>query len=139
MSIKPIETVYNGYRFRSRLEARWAVFFDTLGIRYEYEKDGFDLHGTWYLPDFWLSEHQYWIEIKGKKPTDEELAKVRMLYEVTGYPSCLFYGLPGDHEGYAFYSDVNESGGGVGAPIDDLEWVICRACGGIQNVALWPS
>lgn len=26
MTIKPIETVYNGYRFRSRLEARWARF-----------------------------------------------------------------------------------------------------------------
>lgn len=26
-SIKPIETIYNGYHFRSRLEARWAVFF----------------------------------------------------------------------------------------------------------------
>lgn len=24
MDIKPIETLYNGYRFRSRLEARWA-------------------------------------------------------------------------------------------------------------------
>ena len=28
MEIKPIETHYKGYRFRSRLEARWAVFFD---------------------------------------------------------------------------------------------------------------
>ena len=26
--IKAIETYYKGYRFRSRLEARWAVFFD---------------------------------------------------------------------------------------------------------------
>ena len=24
---QPIETMYRGYRFRSRLEARWAVFF----------------------------------------------------------------------------------------------------------------
>jgi len=39
--IKAIETVYNGYKFRSRLEARWAVFFDALGIEYEYEKEGF--------------------------------------------------------------------------------------------------
>lgn len=33
--IKPIETKYKGYRFRSRLEARWAVFFDALGISWE--------------------------------------------------------------------------------------------------------
>ena len=35
--IKAVQTEYNGYKFRSRLEARWAVFFDTLGIEYEYE------------------------------------------------------------------------------------------------------
>lgn len=51
--IKPIETEYNGYRFRSRLEARWAVFFDALGVRYEYEPEGFELpSGKLYLPDF---------------------------------------------------------------------------------------
>jgi hypothetical protein len=33
--IKTIETIYNGYRFRSRLEARWAVFFDAMGIKYD--------------------------------------------------------------------------------------------------------
>ena len=38
--IKAIETVYKGYRFRSRLEARWAVFFDALGIHYRYELEG---------------------------------------------------------------------------------------------------
>ena len=41
--IKAIETEYNGYRFRSRLEARWAVFFDAMGIKYEYEPEGFEL------------------------------------------------------------------------------------------------
>lgn len=64
--IKAIETVYNGYRFRSRLEARWAVFFDAMGIEYRYEPEGFDLDGIWYLPDFWLPafENGLWIEIK---------------------------------------------------------------------------
>jgi hypothetical protein len=41
--IKPIETRYRGYRFRSRLEARWAVFFDVAGIAWRYEPEGFDL------------------------------------------------------------------------------------------------
>lgn len=51
--LKPIETFYNGFRFRSRLEARWAVFFDALGVRYEYEPEGFELpNGKYYLPDF---------------------------------------------------------------------------------------
>lgn len=51
-SIKPIETYYNGYRFRSRLEARWAVFFDALGVKYEYEPEGFQTPAGYYLPDF---------------------------------------------------------------------------------------
>jgi len=62
--VKAIDTVYNGYKFRSRLEARWAVFFDALSINYDYEKEGFDLDGTWYLPDFWMPDWNCWIEIK---------------------------------------------------------------------------
>lgn len=63
--MKAIETVYNGYRFRSRLEARWAVFFDTLGIKYEYEPEGFEFDdGTRYLPDFWLPGIGVYVEIK---------------------------------------------------------------------------
>ena len=73
MDIKPIETVYNGYRFRSRLEARWAVFFDTIGARYEYEPQGFEFEdGTRYLPDFYLPDCDRWIEVKGRMtPVDE--------------------------------------------------------------------
>ena len=62
---KPIETVYNGYRFRSRTEARWATFFDAVGLPYEYEPEGFTLdEGTKYLPDFWLTSLKLWVEIK---------------------------------------------------------------------------
>lgn len=74
--IKAIETVYNGYRFRSRLEARWAVFFDALGIEYEYEPEGyeyFDAYGNQmrWLPDFRLnSEAGLLVEVKG---SDESL------------------------------------------------------------------
>lgn len=67
--IKPIETLYKGYRFRSRLEARWAVFFDTVGIEYRYEPEGFEKgSGTdvvRYLPDFYLPGSQTWVEVKG--------------------------------------------------------------------------
>lgn len=63
--IKAIETAYNGCLFRSRLEARWAVFFDTLKIRWEYEPEGFELvNDRRYLPDFYLPEFDLWIEIK---------------------------------------------------------------------------
>src|SRR5262245_59468327 len=65
MTIKPIETRYKSYRFRSRLEARWAVFFDSLGVPWEYEPQGFIIGGVPYLPDFWLPRQQTWLEVKG--------------------------------------------------------------------------
>jgi hypothetical protein len=45
--MKPIETRYKGYRFRSRLEARWAVFFDAVGEGWEYEKEGYETEAGW--------------------------------------------------------------------------------------------
>jgi len=41
-------TVYKNTEFRSRLEARWAAFFDLLGWRWQYEP--YDLNG--WTPDF---------------------------------------------------------------------------------------
>lgn len=71
--IKPIETVYSGYRFRSRLEARWAVFFDYARIDYQYEPEGYVLDdGTMYLPDFYLPDFDLFVEIKPFKRNNEE-------------------------------------------------------------------
>lgn len=81
--IKAIETHYNGYRFRSRLEARWAVWLDHLGIKYRYEAEGFDLNGEWYLPDFYLPEHKAWIEIKPTDPTEREINLAELLAKGT--------------------------------------------------------
>ena len=71
MSIKAIGTVYKGYRFRSRLEARWAVFFDALGLNWGYEVEGFTLGGDDYLPDFLIKGGSHypdiWVEIKPDK------------------------------------------------------------------------
>lgn len=63
--MKAIETSYAGCRFRSRLEARWAVFFDTLGVPWEYEPQGYEVAGRAYLPDFLLTDCSTWVEVKG--------------------------------------------------------------------------
>ena len=66
--IQAIETEYNGYRFRSRLEARTAVLFDAAGIEYEPEPEGFELEdGTRYLPDFYLTRDGIYVEVKGNR------------------------------------------------------------------------
>jgi len=72
-TVKAIETFYKGYHFRSRLEARWAVFFDTLGIPWKYEDEGFEaeVHDKTarYLPDFFLPYRWggggFYVEVKG--------------------------------------------------------------------------
>ena len=83
--IQAIETTYNGYRFRSRLEARWAVFFDSLGVRCEYEQEGFRLgknRDVFYLPDFYVPEWRKYIEIKPKRDISEKKANEQALVDV---------------------------------------------------------
>lgn len=46
--IKSKPTVYKNVKFRSRLEARWAAFFDLIGWRWQYE--AYDFNG--WTPDF---------------------------------------------------------------------------------------
>lgn len=114
LHLKAIETIYpwpNGYRFRSRLEARYAVFFDALNVSYEYEKEGYNLDSAgWYLPDFWLPNARVWYEIKPEDFTPAEEAKCRALYQVTGYPVMQAIGVP------ATYEDLAVTLSGAGAP-----------------------
>jgi len=70
MSIKPIETTYAGHRFRSRLEARWAVFFDAYGVEWIYEPQGYETDAGRYLPDFWLPDISAWVDVKGTMTPD---------------------------------------------------------------------
>jgi hypothetical protein len=90
-----IQTKYKGYRFRSRTEARWAVFFDTLGLDWKYEFEGFDLgkYG-FYLPDFWLPDVKMWAEVKAEQFTEEEFDKASKLVEITGFSCLLLVGVP---------------------------------------------
>lgn len=78
--MKAIETKYKGYRFRSRLEARWAVFFDAMGWRWEYEPEGFDMDGVYYLPDFKVfgedSNGDFNVFYFEVKPEDKPLTEI---------------------------------------------------------------
>lgn len=107
---KAIQTRYKGYRFRSRLEARWAVFFDAADIQWKYEPEGYDLSeysGTLdcqheigkYLPDFFLPGLNLWVEIKPCLPEEHfcctaEEDRLCALERHTGIPAVIFFGLP---------------------------------------------
>ena len=92
---RPIETNYEGYRFRSRLEARWAVYFDAIGIKWEYEFEGFNLGGgLFYLPDFWLPQVSMWAEVKPGRFDADAIQKATRLLKVTGCSVIMLDGTP---------------------------------------------
>jgi hypothetical protein len=67
--LQAIETVYGGYRFRSRIEARWAVFFTRLSLDWLYEAQGYVVGTSFgrprpYLPDFYLPDLGLFLEVK---------------------------------------------------------------------------
>jgi len=92
--VKAINTNYAGRFFRSRTEARWAVFFDACGISWTYEAEGYELRGGRYLPDFWLPVFGVYFEVKGEQPTEAERAKCLELAEESGRAVLLAVGAP---------------------------------------------
>jgi len=162
MSMTPIPTDYKDIRFRSKLEAQWAVFFDACRIKWQYELQPFDLGGGLsYLPDFFLPELSTWLEVK---PTahlaGDDLAKAVGFQEALslknrgrewshsdgGPPYEDYYILAG--EPYATISPYHEyefqylavPGRWYGAPkrnaVDDVasHWTHCPLCGRVDLV-----
>lgn len=118
MTTRAIETQYAGCRFRSRLEARYAVLFDHLQIPWQYEPEGFHVGptDTMYLPDFYLPTSNTWCEVK---PSREHVDW--NILEAMDFGQ----GLPGMHEslyttrGLALLFDIPNPRDGyeVGVPI----------------------
>lgn len=109
MAIQAIATHYDGYLFRSRLEARWAVLFNRFGIRYQYEPQGFRLaDGQRYLPDFWLESVSMWAEVKPELFTPDAEERCKMLVAETGHDCLLLDGVPTPraYRGYCLMDEI---------------------------------
>lgn len=137
MGIKPIETRAYRHRFRSRLEARWAVAFTEARIAWQYEPEGFDLgEAGFYLPDFWLPQVSMWAEVKPDRPSDSDLRKIGTLVNQSGNPCLLLIGLPAAHAYWAvepsisddLYGDIPDSYS-VESP-----WEV--SCGGVATLSM---
>lgn len=84
--IKATPTVYSGVEFKSQSEARWAVFFDVLKIKWKYEPLLFKFEPKWYRPDFFLEVGEgIWVEIKPAFPTPMERYVMEQTVQYTGY------------------------------------------------------
>jgi hypothetical protein len=145
--IVPIPTKYNGYTFRSRLEARWAVFFDIIGVKYEYEKQVYNLPSGMYLPDFYLPDitarrtirKGVWLEIKPTEPTDEEGLKCNELAGITQIPYYIFVGEPGEfgeESGYEYsvndWESFCNSRLSYGWMDNEMRFCKCYNCGHVK-------
>ena len=114
-ALKAIDTPYAGHLFRSRTEARWAVFFDHMGLQWQYESEGFQLPtGTRYLPDFRVISpggNSFWFEVKPRHvDSDPKFDEFRKACEAEGDRAVLLNGTPHEYveEWGPFYVFFNE-------------------------------
>lgn len=135
LEIAAIETAYAGHRFRSRLEARWARFFDAVGITWEYEPE----HACRYLPDFVLrglagGEGVAYFEVKpdipGNRIWDDRWQRFAMfkgypLYVAHGMPRCDGDILAGDSNGQGYI----EAYAADGSTCSMMAFATCSTCG----------
>lgn len=133
----PIQTDFNGYRFRSRLEARWGVFFETLGLQWEYEPEGFELEGgVYYLPDFRVTSPQgfiTWYEVKA--PSHGDASKLPLLQKQLNASA------PEDEDGFSLERETTTCVTLEGDPYSLVveqhhDWAVCPRCGLLAQHAM---
>lgn len=130
MRIRAIETRYAGTYFRSRLEARWAIWFDAMGIPWNYEIVGWSVGDARYLPDFELPSFGWHVEIKPSAIPEAEAARL----------SRVFYAARDSQTNLAVLQGYPAYGQYVLKVSDDplqLAWAFadCRRCNGVSYVA----
>ena len=125
-------TSYNGSRFRSRLEARWAAFFDLIGWRWTYEP--FDTSG--YIPDFLIhgpasllvevGPCEFLSEFSEKAEKPLGLGRERTVLVLGIDPLILQQGRPDPTPMAGYLTNDGDDGWEQTAPAC---WAQCRECG----------
>lgn len=94
-TVKALDTWYAGCKFRSRTEARLAVFLDALNVPWAYEEQGYVIAGLGpYLPDFKVARWDAFIEVKGQEPTDWERSVLASVAQAFGSWGLISVGVP---------------------------------------------
>jgi hypothetical protein len=135
-------TFYHNTRFRSMLEARWAVFFDVLGIGWIYEPGIYTLPGgVRYMPDFHIPCLNTMLEVKPRDYLDginddtRKFTAYRKAYQLALVRDTmfvmLFAGEPRRNNGKCFRFVSTEKG----AAATGSTWYVCGACGYASTTA----
>jgi hypothetical protein len=93
-NFNPIQTRYSEHLFRSRLEARWAVFFNHLSIKWKYEWEGYSFDNYTYLPDFYFTDFDYYAEVKPDNKERVDFFRWRSFVTCSKKSLLMLYGLP---------------------------------------------
>lgn len=125
--LRALPTIYEGQRFRSRLEARWSIYLDALSVPFQYEAEALEMDGLVYVPDFFLPSFPAWLEIKGEIKSDEAglliMRKAASLARLSGHPVILAFNDPLDQRCAVF--------GRKGQMYAGSYFTICPACGAL--------
>jgi hypothetical protein len=126
---KPVQTFYNGRKFDRRLEARWAVALDTLGVGFRYynansnpgEGSMFELPG---FGDFWLL-------IRPALPVKADIQRAkRWVSEGNAQEVVILFGncgMPSNKKTYGGFAWWRNSAGCIKEDVDVL-WRECLLC-----------
>lgn len=92
---------YGGVRYRSRLHAQWAAFFDALGLDHVCDPRSFSLGGATFVPDFWLPQLNAWLTVNPADFADRNPDRWKVELFARMYPDVrvwLAKGAPRPHE-----------------------------------------
>lgn len=123
MKIPAKPWLYDGYPFRSKLEARWYATFKLMGYQIDYEPEQFvveEICGYWdrnYLPDFKIGDR--YVEIKPLLDEYDEQQTLSVWNAmILGYsvPTIVIFGTP--REFYAIECSERYKGSPLGSYLD---------------------
>ena len=138
LAIRAKPTLYKGIRFRSRLEARWAIFLDALDVEWVYEPAVEGVQG--YLPDFQVGD-TWFIEVKPESwqdrspSSDHDISRFASFLAGTERHLFVTHGAPGEWENGKL---VREARGWAftATSCDKAKWQECKRCGFVGVVAV---
>ena len=114
MLIKAHPTTYAGVNFRSRLEARWAAYFDLNGWQWEYEPIDFD---GW-SPDFRLTT--LFCPVYAEVKPDSDLSRFTKAYRHWREVQVLLLGPFPGRQGIGLMLDPPEDANYAWAEVHDI-------------------
>jgi hypothetical protein len=124
-----VRTAYGPRWYRSKTEARWAAWFDKVGVEFYYEPSNIALGFCNYIPDFYLPDLGAYFEVKAGNFGETQIRKIKRLAEVTRQDVFLFGDgrfaeKDGDRHGYGYVwrPDGQLYGDNM------FTWAVCPIC-----------